>query len=181
MRTAQGRVGFLFLLLAWPIAGIADNAVANKPLKHTGGWSYFHDQLPAVPWSIHVFKIERDHHELEFFTTLGNSNTLGMSTVSEQVRNLPRELGQPLAAVNGDFYNKEEGYVGDPRDLQIHQGEVVSSPTGHACFWVDAAGNPKTTSVVSRFSVIWADGTTTPFGLNEERPHDGAVLFTASL
>src|SRR6266850_3101542 len=101
MRAIQGRVGLLFLLVAWRIAGIADNGVTNEPPKRTAGWSYFHDELPAVPWSIHVFKIKRDHHELEFLTTLGNSNTLGMSTVSEQVRNLSRELGQPLAAVNG--------------------------------------------------------------------------------
>src|SRR5256885_858195 len=58
---------------------------------------------------------------------------------------------------------------------------VVGSPTGHACFWVDTAGNPQTTNVLSRFRVVWADGTTTAFGLNEERPSDGAVLYTAAL
>ena len=86
-----------------------------------------------------------------------------------------------MAAVNGDFYNKHEDYPGDPRDLQITQGEVVSSPDGHACFWIDAAGNPQATNVLSRFRVIWANGTTTALGLNEERPSDGAVLYSAAL
>jgi hypothetical protein len=137
--------------------------------------------MAEVPWSIHIFRIGRSHRELEFCTTLGEGITLGMNTVSEQVKRLPPELGQPLAAVNGDFYNKHEGYPGDPRDLQIHQGEVVSGPTGHTCFWVDGAGNPQMTNVVSRFRVIWADDTTTPFGLNEDRPGDGAVLYTSAL
>jgi Phosphodiester glycosidase len=37
------------------------------------------------------------------------------------------------------------------------------------------------TNVLSRFRAIWTDGTATPFGLNEERPNDGAVLFTSAL
>ena len=104
-----------------------------------------------------------------------------MSTVSEQIKHLPHEIGQPLAAVNGDFYNKHDDYPGDPRDLQISEGEVVSSPSGHACFWVDAANNPHMTNVVSRFRVVWPNGTTTAFGVNEERPGDGAVLYSSAL
>ena len=177
----QRRRGLLLWLLVWTAPGIASNAPTGRPLKQNSGWHYLHDTVPDGPWSIHIFKIERSRRDLELCTTLGKGGTLGMSTVSEQVKNLPRELGQPLAAVNGDFYNKEEGYLGDPRDLQICQGAVVSGPTGHACFWVDAAGDPKMTNVVSRFRVIWTDGMETPFGLNEERPNDGAVLFTAAL
>ena len=176
-----GRRGLLLLWLAWSVAGIANDSVTNQPPKHDSGWHYFHDEAVEVPWSIHIFRIERFRHDLEFCTTLGKGNVLGMSTVSEQVKNVPSELGQPLAAVNGDFYNKHEDYPGDPRDLQITQGEVVSSPNGHACFWIDAAGNPQATNVLSRFRVIWANGTTTALGLNEERPSDGAVLYSSAL
>src|SRR5437762_2235326 len=174
-----GRCGFLFLSLAWSMAGIAGESVTNGPPKHDFGWSYIHDEIPEVPWSVHIFRIERSHHELEFCTTLGNGQTLGMSTVSEQVKRLPSGLGKPVAAINGDFYNKQEGYPGDPRDLQIYRGELVSGPTGHTCFWVDTAGNPRMTNIVSRCRVIWPDGTATPFGINEERPNDGAVLYTS--
>ena len=174
-----GRYGLLFLSLAWSTAGITDNSVPDRPPKHDLGWSYIHDELPEVPWSVHIIRIERSHHELEFCTTLGNGQTQGMSTVSEQVKRLAPELGRPVAAINGDFYNKQEGYPGDPRDLQICRGELVSSPTGHTCFWVDTAGNPRMTNIVSRFRAIWPDGTATPFGLNEERPNDGAVLYTS--
>jgi hypothetical protein len=81
--------------------------------------------------------------------------------------------------VNGDFYDGSENYLGRPRDLQIHSGELVSSPRGHTCFWIDAAGNPCMTNVQSRLRVIWPDNTTTPLGLNEERRSGAAVLYTA--
>jgi len=124
-------------------------------------------------------KVDRDRSDLVFCTSLGGSNALGLSTVSEQVRRLPPGLGHPVAAVNGDFYNDEADYPGDPRDLQIHDGELISAPTGHSCFWVDPSGRPQMTNVTSRLRAIWANGTSTPFGLNEDRPYDGAVLFTA--
>lgn len=35
------------------------------------------------------------------------------------------------------------------------------------------------TNILSQLRVIWPDGTSTPFGLNEERPGNGAVLYTS--
>lgn len=93
---------------------------------------------------------------------------------------LPPDWGTPVAALNADFYNDERNYVGDPRDLQIRRGELLSGPAGHACLWFDAAGEPHATNVTSRFQVIFPDGMTAPFGLNELRPHDGAVLYSAA-
>ncbi len=149
--------------------------------RHDHGFSYLHDTVAEVPWSIHIFKLERANRDFDFCTTLGNGATQGLTTVSEQVKHLPPSLGEPVAAVNGDYYNKHEHYLGDPRDLQISQGEVVSAPAGHMCFWMDAAGNPHMTNVLSRFRVIWPDGAATPFGLNEERTSDQAVLYTPAV
>jgi hypothetical protein len=101
-----------------------------------------------------------------------------MATVSEHIKTLPIALGQPVAAINGDFYDGRKYFEGRPRDLQIHRGELVSSPNGHACFWIDPAGNPHSTNVQSRLRVVWPDGTETPIGLNQERTPEGAVLYT---
>jgi hypothetical protein len=102
-----------------------------------------------------------------------------MAIVSDQVKSLPSECGQPLAAINGDFYEKSEKYLGRPRDLQIHCGEVISSPAGHTCFWMDPDGTLHMTNVFSRFSVTWPDGKATPIGLNQLREDDTAVLYTS--
>jgi len=105
--------------------------------------------------------------------------TFGMSTVSEQLKGLTQESKVPLAAINGDFYEKTEKYKGRPRDVQIWNGQVVSSPAGHMAFWLDSEGAPHMTNVFSRFRVIWPDGQSTPVGLNQDRQEDTAVLYTS--
>ncbi len=163
---------------------IASADASDSPINHTTnydrGYDYIHDEVPNIPWSIHVIKLERGRRDFEFSTTLGKGKTLGMATVSEQLKSFASE-GQPIAAINGDFYHNTPTYPGDPRDLQIHQGELISGPGRHICFWMDPMGNPHMTNIESRFRVIWPDGKTTPFGLNEERQTDQAVLYTSAI
>lgn len=44
---------------------------------------------------------------------------------------------------------------------------------------MDASGNPRMTNVLSLLHVVWPDGRKTPFGLNEPRARDAAVLYTS--
>ena len=164
--------------LLWAAVGSASETT-NHP-NHNHGFTYLHEQVAEKPWSIHIVKIERWRTDLEFQTTLGEGGTMGMGVVSEQARNLPAKLGKPVAAINGDFYRKNQNYPGDPEGLQILDGEVVSAPmSNRVCFWIDASGTPQRKDVASQFKVTWPDGTTTPFGLNEERADQGTVLYTS--
>jgi len=172
----------LFCLVAGSlglVTGATNEAGANAVSKRDHFFSYTNDVIAEVPWSVHVAKIDRSRSDWRFCTTVGKGDALGMATVSEQLRTLLPELGQPLVAINGDFYDKSETYPGRPRDLQIRQGELISSPAGHTCFWIDTAGMPQMTNVFSKFQVTWADGKSTPLGLNEERADDAAVLYTS--
>ena len=101
------------------------------------GVSYQHDAIPKVPWSIHVAKIERARADLELRSTLARGKIEGLSTLTQQVQALSPAEGQPIAAINGDFYvvDEKNPYLGDPRGLQILAGELVSAPTDQASFW----------------------------------------------
>ena len=154
-------------------------AGTNETVKPDHGFRYTNEIVDDMPWSIHIIEVERGRHDFEFCTTLGKGDVIGMGTVSEQVKSVPRDYGQPLAAINGDFYDKKEKEEGRPRDLQIRFGEVVSSPAGHDCFWIAPDGTPRMTNVYSHFHVIWPNGTTTPIGLNQIREDDSAVLYTS--
>jgi phosphodiester glycosidase len=146
------------------------------------GILYKNDRLQDGPKSIHVVKIDRSRLGFKLVTTLARGRTMGLAPLTDQIEALPPELGRPLAAINGDFYRTErEIYAGDPRGLQITQGELVSAPTGAACFWIDAAGNPQIGEVMSKLQVTWPNGSTTPLGLNEERPWRAGTLYTARL
>ena len=143
------------------------------------GVTYRHVEIPDGPWSVHVVALARTNHEFEVHSALARGSRFGLATLSEQIRALPAEVGRPVAGVNGDFFRRQEPYLGDPKGLQIMRGELVSGPCDWTCFWMDADGNPHMTNVLSRFQVTWPNGQKTPFGLNEERPRSAAVLYTS--
>ena len=103
---------------------------------------------------------------------------LGLDTLSDQVSLLNGNRGTPVAALNGDFYQRDRTYAGAPRGLQVVDGELISAPSGSVSFWTDALGQPHATNVSSLFRITWPDGTSTPFGLNGERRADQIELYT---
>ena len=160
----------------------AQGVVTPDEHRNSKPVSYHNEKIPEGPWSIHVVKIEFRSPDYELQTTLADGVISGMTTLSEQVKAFPAGLGRPVVAINGDFYKTDpKPYRGDPQGLQLLQGELVSGPSEHPCFWMDAAGNPHTDVVQAFFRAIWPGGSTTPFGLNEERPGDGAVLYTPTM
>ena len=145
------------------------------------GLSYLSYRDARVPWSIHVVLVDRAQPDLVFRSWHAHGTALGLATMAEMIDNQEPEAGTPLAAVNGDFFQMPpKAHPGDPRGLQIVDGEVISAPSGGVCFWLDATGQPHATNVASAFQVTWPDGTSTPLGLNETRKTNGAVLFTPS-
>jgi hypothetical protein len=121
--------------------------------------------------------------DFEFTTTFGRGNALGLGPLSVQIDALPIEAGEPLAAINGDFYRTEqEPYAGDPRGLQIVRGELVSAPSRKTAFWVDPDGKPHMADVIPQFKITWPDGEMTPLaGLNEERHSNDLILYTSRI
>ncbi len=159
-------------------AGLPETApqIAEK------GVTYEHYTVREVPWSIHVIHVDRSRTNLELVTTLGRGSRIGLSTLTQQLRTVPRTVGAPLAAINGDFYQLEGNtYEGDPRGLHIMRGELVSAPIRRTCFWLDENGSPQIGDVASDFSVTWANGEKSSFGLNEERAGSDPVLYTSAV
>ncbi|MBI4324024.1 MAG: phosphodiester glycosidase family protein [Chloroflexi bacterium] len=176
------QAGIIFSLclcaaLLGPALGTAETNSTSREIAP--GLAWFHHSNHEVPWSIHVVQIDRGRAGFQFVTSLAQGAVAGLAPVSEQVRSLPTPLGEPLAAINGDFFRIEKGpYRGDPRGLQITRGELVSNPAAGACFWIDAKGRPQTGAVTSQLKVIWPNRATTPIGLNQECTNNRAVLFT---
>jgi len=159
----------------------AEDMAAGLGTGANRGFGYFNDRLPGGPWSVHVFKVARQALDLELHTTLARSNQFGMALVSELALLVPPEVGTPLAAINGDFYESSRAYFGRPRDLQVRLGELVTSPTDHQCFWIDPKGDVHMTNLQSRLRVVWPDGTAVPIALNAPRGSGGAVLYSAAV
>ncbi len=169
-----------FLALGLSVSrGLCAEAPTNDLPRQERWFIYTNEVNEDIPLSIHLVRIDLAHLDFDLCTTLGRGKTMAMAVVSEQIKELPPECGQPIAAINGDFYEKSEKYLGRPRDVQIHCGEVISTPAGHTSFWIGTDRLPHMTNVYSRFRVNWPDGRSTPIGLNQLREEDAAVLYTA--
>lgn len=139
---------------------------------------YTNDVRPDVPWSIHVFRFDRNDATYRLETTLGGGESLGRAAIADQVRKIGPETGRPVAAVNGDFWYTQQEYAGDPMGLQIRGGELISGPAGRLAFWIDAAGKPQSTNVQQAFKVSLPGGMSFDLGLNEQRKDGQVVLYT---
>jgi len=169
-----------FLVVAILLAGACLRAAAAEPKEVRGepGVSYMNDKVSREPWSIHVVKIDRSRKDLALYSAHAKDKVLGVGMIAEQARSVPREIGRAVAGVNGDFYVRDNPpYSGDPRGLQIINGDLVSAPDT-VCVWFDAGGNPHLDEVKDNFQVTWPDGRKIPFGLNEQRRPNTAVLYT---
>jgi hypothetical protein len=171
-------IAALAILVSGVVAAHADEIF--KSLAQ--GVEYRHDVRAAGPLSIHVLRIDR-HLKWDLETGLGKGTVYGLEPLPGIVARVAAQVKKPaVAAINGDFFVIKPGpYQGDPRGLQIAQGELVSRPMGSA-FWVMPKGELKIGPVESKLRVIWPDGKAeTPIGLNEARPDNEATLYTPTL
>src|SRR5262245_45047120 len=93
-RTQWVAMRLLFALasaLLWseylPAGALAAEAT-NRPAKPYRYLSYTNDADPSIPWSMHVVTFDRSRSELRFCTTLGQGETFGMGTVTEQLKTM---------------------------------------------------------------------------------------------
>ena len=150
------------------------------PLDATG-LGYTNIFLAGVPWSIHVVRIPRTNGLYEAHSVHAANGALGLDTLSDQVNSMNPAAGTPIAAINGDFYQRDRAYAGAPRGLQVIDGELISGPGNKVSMWIDAMDEAHVGTVMSRFEITWPDETVTPFRLNTERSFNGIALYTPAV
>jgi hypothetical protein len=131
------------------------------------------------PISVHMVKIPRSDRSLEIESMHSDGKAIGLAPLSDQLKSI--HSGNVVAAINGDFYVREGPFAGDPRGLQIVNGELFSAPIGSSSFWIDAAGEPHIGLTQSEFRITWPNGATSPFGLNARCDIDQLQLYTPAI
>ncbi|MFM1770635.1 MAG: hypothetical protein RJA22_3164 [Verrucomicrobiota bacterium] len=148
-----------------------------RPVKGEPGVQYANDRIRGVPWSVHIVQVDRRRADLGFYSAHAGTRVTGVAVLADQAAGVPAEVGRAVAGVNGDFYDRDNRlYAGDPRGLQIIQGELTSAPHT-VCVWFDAAGQPHLDEVKGEFTVTWPGGARVAHGLNQRRADDAAVLY----
>jgi large repetitive protein len=172
-------VGIALLLSAGGLAAATGPLTASD--GDLPGLAYTNSRIDSVPWSIHVVQLERANPWYQIQSIHARGQAVGLDTLSDQLGLVNPALGTAVAAINGDYYQRDKTYAGAPRGLQIVEGELLSGPSGGASFWMDALGEPHIATVESQFQITWPDGTTTGFGLNGERRAEGVELYTEEI
>ena len=145
------------------------------------GLGYTNYRLAEVPWSIHVVQVPRTNGFYQLHSIHAGKGALGLDVLSDQVPLAQSTAATPIAAINGDFYQRDRGYAGAPRGLQVIDGELISAPGHDISFWIDAEGEAHADKIESLFRIFWPDGTSTPFGLNSERSPNRVELYTPAI
>lgn len=168
---------WLWAAVAWSWAAETNAYTEVRP-----GVQYAHLSKPQGPLSIHVVKFEYHRPDLKLLSTLGRPTIFGLASVRKELAFLPPTTGQPLAAINGDFFiMKKDPYQGEPKGLQISEGQLLRSPAKSACFWMEAGGQPRVGTVGSECRVLWPTGKETRIGINDKRGPDECALLTPVL
>lgn len=177
----KGILPLSFGLLGTACAPQGTAGITTWPAEFAPGVTYTNVRIRTAPWSVHVVRVDRTDPTLHILSSHARGGVGRISTLSEQIEALSPKRGEPLAGVNGDFYARDRSaYAGDPRGLQIVDGDLISAPIGGVAFWVDPSGGFHSTNVASQFRITWPDGTKTSFGLNQAR-RGSIVLYTPSM
>ncbi|MDB6030489.1 MAG: metallophosphoesterase, partial [Verrucomicrobiales bacterium] len=167
---------FVLLVTAWALPAWGQNLEGWQ--EFSPGAAYRNDRVADVPWSVHIGRIDRSKGDIEIHSVHARGKALGLATLSAIVNYERSQLGSPLVGVNGDFYQmRGRPFEGDPRGLQIMNGELLSGPSEGISFWVDAGGQPHLGNVTSRFQMKWPGGKQTSLGVNDQRRAE-CVLYT---
>jgi exopolysaccharide biosynthesis protein len=180
----RARAGVFAACIALVFAALTSSCHAKGEtewLEFSPGIAYTNFHVPSVPWSINVVRISRARQDLEIHSMHARNKAVGLGTLSSMVEMAKKNFGTPLVAVNGDYYNmRDRAFAGDPRGLQISNGEVLSSPVDGTTFWMGTDGKPNAASLVSGFKITLPNGKTNPFGVNESRALN-PVLYTPAM
>src|SRR5689334_1557911 len=99
--------------------GTSWSAAAFQVPVDSTGLGYTNFRVADVPWSIHVVQIARSNSLYEIHSVHAGKAAVGLDTLSDQVTLVNTSLGSPVAAINGDFYQRDRNYAGAPRGLQV--------------------------------------------------------------
>jgi hypothetical protein len=167
-----------------PAAPREERVAQPAPANDNAGLTYRNHKMTTddgQPVSLHILKIDRSRPDLGFYSAHARDKVLAVSFIRDQAAAVPPSVGTAIAGINGDFYVRDQPtYAGDPRGLQIMNGELISAPDT-VCVWFDTNGAPHLDEVKGLFYATWPDGRKTPFGLNQQRRANTAVLYTPTL
>ncbi|PKL90413.1 MAG: hypothetical protein CVV23_00750 [Ignavibacteriae bacterium HGW-Ignavibacteriae-2] len=140
------------------------------------GVKHYHVTLSEKPWNLNVLEIDLTNSLIHMETSTANDNIVGNERTSSQAIRKNKEGHEVIGAINGDFYNPENGLI---IGQQVINGEFLKSE--QSSNWSEIAFTENNAPLIGRFSftgsVKWKDKTNTLHGVNSTRYTDHLVMY----
>jgi len=134
------------------------------------------------PLEVDALVLDLDAPGLKVESPHAGASVLDVETVSSQANRIDDSDRYATGGINGDyFFLSPKEYAGKPIGLQIHRGEIISSPwrQGRSCFAMLSDGRPAIDSPSMNAWATAQDGSTFPIEeINAPRGPNSLVLYT---
>ncbi len=133
---------------------------------------------PSVPMTAHVLQVDLTHPFLSLETVKAQNRLVGTERTSSMATRTSSDSHRVVAAVNGDYYSTTTP-AGLPLSIQVHNGEILRTPSAHAVLGFDTANSAMIGIVGFAGSVEHATTIRSIDGINESRGANKLVLFNS--
>lgn len=107
------------------------------------GTFYYSVSLAEYPLKVYVLEVNFSDPAVRIETCLANDSAVATERPTKMVERKKKEGYNVIGAINGDFYFYQDPVeIGIPRSGQFHQNEMMTNPTGRACFVLGGDGKP---------------------------------------
>ncbi len=137
------------------------------------GMTHYHVIAPAIPWNIHILRVDLDNPYITLETVKANDRLASRETVRSMARRKTSLGHVAVGAVNGDFYAGD----GSPITAQVAQGEIVHMPVSRPVVGFAAQNRPFAGNVSFSGTVILPDTMAVLHGVNKTRDTDQLILY----
>ena len=136
------------------------------------GVTYTKTTAHAVPWSIHILKVDLKNPHIKIETVKATNLLSGNERVSAMAATNNRDRHKVIAAVNGDFYHAG----GIPTNLQIRNGQILTTPIARTIIGFDNNNKPMMNIVTFSGKIFNRNTSYKIDGLNTPRKDDQLVF-----
>lgn len=162
-----------FLLLSSSLfAQASGGRIASREVGPAAKHHRFYRE--AGPWAIEVLEFDYSHPYLQLETARARQQPNGLEQTSRLAAREDREGARVVAAINGDFFDKQ----GFPLNLQIRQGEIVHGVYPRSVLMINANKQPMIAVPELTGLVLSKRGASHAIaGVNRERGADEMIAY----
>ncbi|HDR03964.1 MAG TPA: hypothetical protein ENN84_01785, partial [Candidatus Marinimicrobia bacterium] len=129
--------------------------------------------MTKIPARVFVAEIELNNPHLSIQSLLAQDHLPGLERCSSILKRQPESLGEPVVAINGDFFNAN----GHSVNAQIIFGELVKRPHYRSVFALSHDRRPYIGKLIYDGFLVRGKNKIQISGINEQRRENDLILY----